>query len=366
VMTMGLVACSSSKKNGSGGTQGGGPFGNAPTSGTGTTTGNAGTGTGSGATGTGTGANGCAQGRAQASRVVPRVVLLVDGSCSMSSDYPSTGRDSSSCMENPNGRWAAIRKALIDPQTGVVTQLEGAVEFGLAVFGTQPTCPIPGTPIPPALNNLANITGGLPTVQPGQYTPTGPALDWTYQNMFTPAAGTSPDQQAPGPSILILATDGEPNDCMLGRGGASTNFQPSIDAVTRGAMAGTKTYVISLAAGSGQFHDFLQQLADIGSLTNAGKLYEPTTPADLEADLQLLIGGAVGCDVALNGSVMMGRECEGMVTLNGTAVACNTPDGWILPDPRHIRLQGKSCDTLKTTKDALLDARFPCGVFTVQ
>jgi Mg-chelatase subunit ChlD len=353
-------SCSSSKpKSSSSASKGGGPFGNAPTSSGG---GAGATGKNSGATGTVNANGGCAMGTAHASRVTPRVVLVVDGSCSMSSNYPSMGRDATSCMPNANGRWAAVRRALIDPQNGVVTRLQGAVEFGLAVFGTQPMCPIPATPIDPALNNLQAITSGLPDVQPGMFTPTGPALSWVYDNLFNVAS--APDQHN-GPQIVILATDGEPNSC----NNATTNFQPSIDAVTKGQMKGIKTYVISLATGSGQFHDHLQQVANIGASASAGSnapLYEPGTPDELAADLQLLIGGAVGCDVALNGSVMMGRECEGTVTLNGAKLPCDKPDGWILPDPRHIRLQGKACDMLKASKDALLDASFPCGVFMVQ
>jgi hypothetical protein len=281
----------------------------------------------------------------------------------MSTNYPSDGqRDSSRCSDNPNGRWAAMRNALIAPQNGVVATLQGGVEFGVAVFGTQPMCPIPATPVDPALNNLAAISAALPAVQPGMYTPTGLALSWVYDNMFTVA--TAPDAH-PGPQLVILATDGEPNSC----NSPTTDFQPSIDAVTQGQMKGIKTYVISLAAASGQFHDHLQQLANIGANEPAGSnapLYEPTTPADLAADLELLVGGAVGCELALSGSVLAGRECEGTVTLNGQALACNNADGWVLSDPRHVRLQGAACDKLKQSADALLDARFPCDVWIVQ
>jgi hypothetical protein len=362
VIALLAVGCSSSKPKGNGtGTTGGGPFANAASNPTGKA-GNSSTGTGVGG-GSVVGNGKCAEGTAHGSHQTPRVVLLVDGSCSMSSNYPSTGRDANSCMDNPNGRWAAIRNALIAPNTGVVATLQTGVEFGLAVFGTAPMCPIPGTPIAPALNNLNAITGGLPQVQPGMFTPTGPALDWVYANMFS-ATGSAPDTHK-GPEILILATDGEPNSC----DNATPNFQPSIDSVTKAAAAGLRTYVISLAASSGQFHDFLQQLANIGAGGPAGStatLYEPTDPAALAADLELLVGGAIGCDLALNGMVLMGRECEGTVTLNGKALACNNPDGWMLPDPRHVRLQGAACNMLKKSPDAMLDAHFPCGIFMVQ
>lgn len=214
----------------------------------------------------------CPEGIVRTERVTPRVVLLLDGSCSMSTDYPANGaRSASECTDNARGRWAALRRALIDPQSGVVTRLQGVVEFGLAIFGTQPMCPIPGTPIQPALNNLGTITQSIPVVQPGMFTPTGPALAWVYQNMLRKAG--APDAND-GPQIVILATDGEPNSC----GSGETNYQPSIDALMSSRQTGAQTYVISLADATGRFHDHLQQLADLGVGKSGAQLYEPGTP----------------------------------------------------------------------------------------
>jgi hypothetical protein len=313
---------------------------------------------------------GCPEGRANTSRITPRVILVLDGSCSMSTNYPANGQQSaSSCVDNPTGRWAALRKALVDPQRGVVAKLQKVVQFGVAVFGTQPTCPIPGDPVKPALNTLAMIEAKMPMVQPGMYTPTGPALDWVYDNLIDPV---SPDGNS-GPQIVILATDGEPNSCGGSNGGGgggrngmqqqvTTNYQPSIDAVKKGAMKGAVTYVISLADSAGAFHDHLQELANLGNPAANGKakLYEPTSPEQLESDLQALVGGAVGCDIALNGVIPAGSECSGEVTLNGAALGCNKPDGFKLLDDRHIRLQGSACKTL-TDKMGQVEAHFPCG-----
>jgi hypothetical protein len=208
------------------------------------------------------------------------------------------------------------------------------------------------------VGNGAAIEAGFPQAPPGMYTPTGAALDWVYDNMFTPEM-LDFDQ---GPQILLLATDGEPNSC----GDANTNYQPSVDAAMKGQSLGVTTYVVSLASSTGEFHDHLQELANIGAGAPAqgggAPLYEPTTPEQLAADLELLIGGAVGCDLALAGRVQMGAECQGTVTLNGQPLVCG--EDWVLPDPRHIRLQGSACDQLMTAANAALDARFPCDVFT--
>jgi hypothetical protein len=315
-----------------------------------------------GGTGTaGTDPNRCVEGRANTSRVTPRVVLVLDGSCSMSTDYPANGMQSAnSCVDNPKGRWAALRTALIDRQKGVVPKLQTVVQFGVAVFGTQPKCPIPGDPVRPALNTLAMIEAKMPTVQPGMYTPTGPALEWVYENLIDPV---SPDGNT-GPQIVILATDGEPNSCGGGGGGnqVTTNYQPSIDAVKKGTKKGATTYVISLADAAGAFHDHLQELANLGNpaANGAAKLYTPTSPDQLASDLQLLVGGAVSCDIALNGTIPVGTECSGTVSLNGVALGCNKADGWKLIDERHIRLQGPACKTLTDTNGSI-EARFPCA-----
>jgi hypothetical protein len=304
----------------------------------------------------------CVEAQAGASRVTPRVILVLDGSCSMSTDYPANGAASaSSCTQNTKGRWAALRGALVDPQRGVVPKLQSMVRFGLVVFGTQNMCPIPGEPVRPALNNLAAIVAGTPNVQPGMYTPTGPALDWVYDNLIE---GVSPDGDN-GPQIVILATDGEPNSCG-GRGGqVVTDYQPSIDAIKKGTGKGVTTYVISLADSAGAFHDHLQQLADLGNpgAGGAAKLYEPGSPDELSAALESLVGGAVGCDVALDGVITAGSECTGTVTLNGAAIGCNDANGWKLLDGRHIRLQGNACKRLMT-ESAQVTARFPCSSFS--
>jgi hypothetical protein len=308
----------------------------------------------------GTNPNGCVEGRANTSRVTPRVVLVLDGSCSMSTDYPANGMQSAnSCVDNPKGRWAALRKALVDPQTGVVTKLQDVVQFGVAVFGTQPKCPIPGDPVRPALHTLAMIQAKMPMVQPGMYTPTGPALDWVYQNLIDPV---TPDGNT-GPQIVILATDGEPNSCGGGGGGqATTDYKPSIAAVKAGTQNHATTYVISLADSAGAFHDHLQELANLGNpaANGAATLYTPTSPEQLEAALQQLIGGAVGCDISLNGNILAGTECSGKVSLNGVALGCNKADGYKLIDARHIRLQGSACKML-TDKNGTVEATFPCG-----
>jgi hypothetical protein len=309
----------------------------------------------------------CVEGKADATRLTPRVILVLDGSCSMSTNYPSNGQESSSeCTDNPNGRWAALRRALVDPQMGIVPRLQGSVQFGIVTFGTAPRCPIPGQAVRPALNNLAMIESNIPRVQPGMYTPTGPALDWVYDNLIEEDALDTEG----GPEIVILATDGEPNSCggNTGRGGGGggvmTNYQPSINAVKKGSAKNVTTYVVSLADAAGTFHDHLQELANLGNpkANGSAKLYEPSSPAELSNDLGSLVNAALSCDLAVNGDIAAGTECKGTVTLNGRALGCNQTDGWKRLDARHIRVMGQACNELMG-RSAKIEARFPCDTF---
>ena len=323
-------------------------------------------GTGGGTSGGGNaGANGgepirnlCPDGNVRTTRATPRVILVLDGSCSMSTPYPANGAPSATrCDSNPGTRWAALRDALIAPGTGVVDRLASVVEFGVLVFGTTgQQCPLTTPPIDPALGNLMAIEGSMPQAPPGMFTPTGLALDYVHDNMIKMQA---PDAEFQ-PQIVVLATDGEPNSC---DDAMTQTYQASVDAVTRIQALGVQTYVVSLADASGAFHDHLQQLADIGSGTGSGILYEPTTPQNLTADLETLVGGAVGCDLALNGEVAPGQQCSGTIELGGQPLKCNTD--YVVTDSRHITLMGQACETLKTTPGTILTADFPCESFVV-
>src|SRR5215510_3134715 len=66
----------------------------------------------------------CANGRITAARVSPKIILVVDGSCSMSTDYPANGAESASeCVRSDRSRWTAIRNALVGGN-GIVPKLE--------------------------------------------------------------------------------------------------------------------------------------------------------------------------------------------------------------------------------------------------
>jgi hypothetical protein len=279
-------------------------------------------------------------------------MFLLDGSCSMSTPFPLPPGEmtATQCSNSESSRWGALREALVG-SGGLVFGLDGFVAFGLAVFGTAASCPIAIQGPLPAFRNAQSISAALPLGPPGQYTPAGEALAWVVDNAFV---DSDPDT-ALQPRTIVLVTDGQPNTCA----DPTTNFQPSVDAVTLAATMDISTHVLSLATSAGAFRDHLQQLAAIGS----GTFHEPSSPEELTAALQLVIASARNCLLRLNGRVTPGRECTGQVVLNGFPLACNDPDGWRLRDERTIELVGQACEAF-ASPSTQVTADFPCGVFT--
>ena len=307
----------------------------------------------------------CAEGNAVGSRLAPKIVLLLDGSSSMNSDYGNTDR------------WGAMRAGMLDPGNGVVRTMEGLIQFGLVIYageyltpvaGGRGECPVPGIVVGPGLNNYAKIEAAFPRNSPGRYTPTGNALQLVCEAM----PGAEEDMTA---QYVVLATDGQPNSCGGGNWGGNedTNTDTSaeqtvLDAATFCCSKGVRLYVFSLASGGAEYQAHLQQVADIGacgSVTGSATVYSPADPAALSTALGGLMGAALTCDVTLNGSVVSGKECEGEVLLNGSPLGCNDSSGnsWILLNPTTIRLQGLACDRFKNDPTATISATFPCDAF---
>jgi hypothetical protein len=394
LLVAGLGASCSSDESGNSGARntgsGGGndPFGNATAGMSGAAGGGAGSfgntmsmggptsGTGGGEPVTSTEGRSCADAQVKTSKVKPIIAIVLDGSGSMCADYGGMTR------------WQSLRSALLDPADGLIKRLETAVEFGmtlydgsinplLAVLGNSssenPGCAemylfpkaVGDCPqlieVAPAIMNFAPIDAAFPQTELGGSTPTDKALTHVMDQM-TMAAMAEPDPMN-HPRYVILATDGEPNDiCAMGVGGdGSVNKMNVIAQVERGVMAGVKTYVISLAGDSMTLQMHLDQVAAAGGTGTMA--FSPMTKDDLVATLGMIIGGAIGCQVFLNGEVTAGMECMGYVELNGKFITCNDPDGWRLLDSKTIELQGKACEEFMSSPDVVLNAGFPCGVF---
>ena len=362
-----LTACSAESDSGSS-SKGNGPasFGNAD-DGFGNTTGGAGSGSTGVLPGGGTG---CASAMVRGARVTPTIWLVIDGSGSMDEAFGASTR------------WNELRAALMDPAGGVVPTLQAAVLWGMVMYD----CPIDfgaifgglfggggtdaGTAtgmcprlvkVDPALNNYnaINDPANYPAMPLGGSTPTHNALDAVLPFVATPPQ--TPDGTV-SPIYVVLATDGQPNDFCSGGIGADASALV-LTAAQKIADTGTKMYVISLAGGDAALQAHLEQVAMIGG---TGKPpFTPMNKADLLQTFQEIIGGAVGCEIRLNGKVTPGQECAGYVNIKGIGqLTCNDPNGWRLKDEQTIEITGTACEKFRATKDASLDANFPCDVFT--
>ncbi|HET9619925.1 MAG TPA: vWA domain-containing protein [Kofleriaceae bacterium] len=282
-----------------------------------------------------------------ASKVTPSVQLLLDRSGSMLEDF--NGNDNGL----GNSKFTAEDKALVDP-TGVVTQLQSSVYFGVMMY---PSNVCPGTvQTPRALMNAGAIASFIQSNVPASTgnTPTPQAIDSAVQDFVAnkPPAGSPP--------IIVLATDGLPNDCSGKNGNLAK--QQSITAAANAFSKGIKLFVLVVG---NQFDDtFKRALANAGQGVQPGqpdaKAYSATNATQLTQAFQEIIGGVVSCDLKLNGHVDPGNAQTGSVSLNGANLIFGT-DWNVDADGTTLHLLGKACDTLKGSTDPKVDATFSCG-----
>jgi hypothetical protein len=289
-------------------------------------------------------------------RLIPSVMLVVDGSGSMLDPFDVGGSGGIGEVS----RWVALRDALVGVGQGIVPMRQKLVRFGLAVFRTMPSCPTPYGIISPALDNAdALVTVLSASGNDGGNTPTGEALALVVDQLPDPTVS------AVGPQVIILATEGEPNGCA---GGASDPV--AVLAAARAARAKHHTlHVVSV--GGLTVPNYLQQVANLGAglamdANPGAPLHVPANPAALTSTLGAIVDAELSCDFEISGrQITPGAECRGSIQLDGTALECNGADGWSLLDPTHVRLHGAACATLKS-QTAVLTADFPCDAVTAR
>lgn len=273
-----------------------------------------------------------------AESVTPSIGLLLDQSGSM--------------YDNNFGnvdRYTAMRDALVGAN-GVVNQLQSKAYFGSMLYTTEPACPIVDQ-VPRALNNANAIRASIDSrlgVR-GANTPTPKAIDAMVQSFVQNPA------PAGSPPLIVLATDGVPNDC-----DQNTDTRPqSVEAARRAYAAGIPVYVLAIDIVNQHFQD----LANAGQGVQQGQpnapVYAANDAASLAAAFNQIIGGAVSCDLTINGMIDESQAQSGTVTLNGTPLTYGTD--WELVGNNTIRLIGNACTTLKNTQNPTVNAEFPCG-----
>lgn len=291
---------------------------------------------------------GCVDVMVQVEPIIPTLVLLVDQSGSMDSDFAG------------QPRWDAIYETLMDPADGVVASLQSQVRFGLTLYTSVDgfeggECPMLSS-VDPALDNRDPIDAVFGPASPVDETPTGESLAAVAQDLAA--------FMADGPKGIVLATDGEPDTC------AQPNPQEGQDvALAAAAQAyalGITTFIISVGDEVGADH--LQQMANVGVGKDANDpmpapYYQALDAQQLVDAFDEIIGSFVSCDLLLDGVVDLSQVCDGTVWLDGMQLECETD--FELPDASTLRLLGEACATLQDGGQHTVDASWPCGAVEI-
>src|SRR5205085_3319992 len=110
---------------------------------------------------------------------------------------------------------------------------------------------------------------------------------------------------------------------------------------------GIDTYVIGV--GTDALASNLQAMANAGigsSGSPPAPWYQPMDTAGLATALSTIVGGIRSCNLTLVGMIDPAQACSGTVTLAGTPLVCNDPNGWHAIDMSHIQLDGTACSML--------------------
>ncbi len=284
------------------------------------------------------------------SPVMPTVMVLIDQSGSMTSDFGG------------QNRWDAVAEALTDPSGGVIAQLEDDVIFGASLYTSNGgfdggDCPVLTT-VDPALSNLSNITTLLADNSPAGDTPTGESIDEIVQLLLD----LPPNPEGPeSPPIIVVATDGEPDTCTVPN---PQEGQPeALAAAVASYQAGVDLFILSV--GSGVSDDHMQDMANAGvglpvGGTDLAPYYVANNQQQLVDAFNEIIHGARSCEFVVEGIVDMARADEGHVVLNSQTLEYGTE--WNMIDESTMVLLGAACDTFLTDENVTLLANFPCGV----
>jgi hypothetical protein len=336
----------------------------------------------------------CADVDVTLTKIRPKVLFLLDQSSSMFTNKFPSG-DSNNC--NPDCRWSVLKDVLIGPQSnpgGLIKQIETEAELAVEMYSatdsnpndgdnsylTGPTdnvCPrfngktFDGLSF--SVNAFTSIDALLRPATVDDDTPTGPAIRTVVGLNADGGAGDGglAATASTAPKVLVLVTDGEPAVC--GENYPSDAGRSAVvNAVQQTYKKGIKTFVIAIGDTTPEAQQHFNAVANAGqgldpATGDAGAIL-PSTQQQLVDALRKIVLDARTCSFDLNGQVQAGMEKLGTVTLNGATVPFDDPqapdEGWRLVTPSRIELVGSACTTLKSTPNAQLSARFPCGAVT--
>jgi hypothetical protein len=210
------------------------------------------------------------------------------------------------------------------------------------------------------LPNASPFQAAFSATGPSGGTPTAPALEGAIASART--------VKAAGKNVaVVLATDGEPNDC-------SSSVSAVENVAAAGLADGIKTYVIGVGPSTGNLNSFAQKGG-----SNAAIMIPTNDAAQVSADLikavNQIASSLLGCSYALpappSGQTLDVNAVNVNFTPQGGAAKtlpysadCANVDGWHYDDaktPTQVILCGGSCTTAQASVGAKLDIIFGCA-----
>jgi hypothetical protein len=196
-------------------------------------------------------------------------------------------------------------------------------------------------------------------------TPTGESL--------LAAAETLAAFDEPGPKLIVLATDGEPDNCECPNFG-SNNHVP--ERCTEDGVAERIKNEVVVTAGEIHAQDITVHVINVSTPSNAslqahlaevataggGDVYPGFSPGALSTAFDEIIDGARSCIIDLEGEIAEGKEDTGTVTLDGEPLELDDENGWQVNTPSQIELLGSACEAIKRGGHDI-DIQFPCESF---
>jgi hypothetical protein len=289
----------------------------------------------------------CASTNVDLGHQLPTVLLLVDQSGSMNAEFGTSDR------------WQTLRTALMEPAMGIVNTLQAQVRFGLTLYsGRNGAAPCPAlTNVAPSLNNFMPINMAYPE-------PTSAIIDDTPTgDSIMAATAILQAVTEPGPKVIVLATDGEPDSCETPDPQTPAAKELAVKAAQDAFAAGVFTFYISVGNEVSTAH--ATEMANVGQGYPRGdtmqRFYLANDQAALASAFATIVDGVRTCSFQLNGTVKNGDEAQGKVKLDGKELPLNDPNGWRLSSPSTVEFVGKACETAKDKNDHKVEAEFPCG-----
>jgi hypothetical protein len=263
--------------------------------------------------------------------VYPDILILMDRSTSL--------------LENADASGTSSKWALLTATVEKIVVGNGAVNWGLMLFGTDPACGTSTAPVVPISATPATammIVGALESAVPVGDAPTAAAL--------SAAAGYLGSLTDPSPKYVLLVTDGV-SGCASDPATADAAAESTVLSLARLRFG---TFVLAaVSPGDTTPVVVLDQMATNGGYPLIGGANAFYTPADdLSAALQPISAPAAGCSIAIASAAEPGitLAISGMLA-NGNQIPVpeDPNNGWTFTDGSEtiVTFNGSACESLK-------------------